>query len=154
MMKRAWCGRVWRCARWPRRRAAQNVEPGRQVFASRCANCHGTGGGGGELGPSILGRIPLRNDAELEAVIREGVSGAGMPAFPNLSKAEAGDLVAFLRTLKPRAGAGPQRTTVALAKRPLVPGVVLNQSDGEMQCSATTARCTCCAKPRAASTAR
>jgi len=112
---------------------AQNVEPGRQVFASRCANCHGTGGGGGELGPSILGRIPLRNDAELEAVIREGVSGAGMPSFANLSKAEAGDLVAFLRTLKPRAGTGPQRTAVALSSGRSLPGVLLNQSDGEMQ---------------------
>jgi alcohol dehydrogenase (cytochrome c) len=112
---------------------AQNVDPGRQVFASRCANCHGTGGGGGELGPSILARIPLRNDAELEAVIREGVSGAGMPAFPTLSKAEAGDLVAFLRTLKPRAGTGPQRMTVAMANGRSLPGVLLNQSDGEMQ---------------------
>ena len=112
---------------------AQNVEPGRQVFAGRCANCHGTTGGGGELGPSILARIPLRNDAELESVIREGVSGAGMPAFPNLSKAEAGDLVAFLRTLKPRAGAGPQRTTVSMTNGRSLAGVVLNQSDGEMQ---------------------
>ena len=112
---------------------AQAAEPGRQVFASRCANCHGTGGGGGELGPSILARIPLRNDAELEAVIREGVSGAGMPSFANLSKTEAIDLVAFLRTLKPRAGTGPQRTTAALANGRSVPGVVLNQSDGEMQ---------------------
>ena len=112
---------------------AQNVEPGRQVFASRCANCHGTGGGGGELGPSILARIPLRNDAELEAVIREGVSGAGMPAFPTLSKAEAGDLVAFLRTLKPRAGTSPERSTVTTATGRSLAGVVLNRSDGEMQ---------------------
>jgi len=133
MMKRAvvWAG-VMVCA-VAAVAPAQNVEPGRQVFASRCANCHGTGGGGGELGPSILARIPLRNDAELEAVIREGVSGAGMPSFANLSKAEAGDLVAFLRTLKPRAGAGPQRTTVALSSGRSVPGVLLNQSDGEMQ---------------------
>ena len=113
--------------------AAQNVDPGRQVFASRCANCHGTGGGGGELGPSILARIPLRNDAELEAVIREGVSGAGMPSFANLSRVEATELVAFLRTLKPRAGSGPQRTTVSLAGGRSVPGVVLNRSDGELQ---------------------
>jgi mono/diheme cytochrome c family protein len=133
---------------------AQNVEPGRQVFASRCANCHGTGGGGGELGPSILARIPLRNDAELEAVIREGVSGAGMPAFPNLSKAEAGDLVAFLRTLKPRAGAGPQRTTVALANGRSLAGVCSTRATARCRCSATTARCTCCANAPAASTAR
>ena len=47
---------------------AQSVEPGRRVFASRCAACHGTEGGGGELGPSIVARIPLRTDADLEAV--------------------------------------------------------------------------------------
>ena len=56
---------------------AQDVEAGRRVFASRCANCHGTEGAGGELGPSIVARVPLRNDQELEAVIREGVSGVG-----------------------------------------------------------------------------
>jgi alcohol dehydrogenase (cytochrome c) len=112
---------------------AQNVEPGRQVFASRCANCHGTLGGGGELGPSILARVPLRNDAELEAVIREGVPGAGMPAFPNLSKAEAGDLLAFLRTLKPRAGSGPERTTVTRDDGRAIAGVILNRAHGEMQ---------------------
>ena len=112
---------------------AQNAAPGRQVFASRCATCHGTDGGGGELGPSILGRVPLRNDAELEAVVRDGLPGAGMPAFSNLSKAEAGDLVAFLRTLKPRAGTGPQRTTVTRDDGRSIAGVILNQADGEMQ---------------------
>ena len=112
---------------------AQNVEPGRQVFGSRCATCHGTEGGGGELGPSIIARVPLRNDAELEAVIREGLPGAGMPAFPNLSKTEAGDLVAFLRTLKPRAGTGPQRTTVTRDDGRTIAGVILNRADGEMQ---------------------
>ena len=112
---------------------AQNSEPGRQVFARSCANCHGTSGGGGEFGPSIVTRIPLRNDADLEALIREGVLGAGMPAFPNLSKAESGDLMAFLRTLKPRAGSGPQRATVSMVTGQSLAGVVLNQSDGEMQ---------------------
>ena len=112
---------------------AQGVEPGRQVFASRCATCHGTEGTGGELGPSIVARIPLRNDQELDAVIREGVTGAGMPAFPNLSRAETTDLVAFLRTLRPRSNAGPRRTTVPLASGRSVEGVVLNQSQGELQ---------------------
>lgn len=112
---------------------AQTVEPGRRVFASRCAACHGTEGGGGELGPSIVARIPLRSDADLEAVIREGLTGAGMPAFPSLSTSEGADLVAFLRTLRPRAGSGPQRTTVTLANGSSISGVVLNQSAGEIQ---------------------
>ena len=105
---------------------AQSVDPGRRVFASRCAACHGTGGGGGELGPSILARIPLRTDADLEAVIREGLPGAGMPAFANLSKSESADLVTFLRTLRPSAGTGASRTSVTLADGGSLPGLVLN----------------------------
>ena len=112
---------------------AQDVESGRAVFASRCAACHGTEGGGGELGPSIVSRIPLRADADLEAVIREGLPGAGMPSFANLSRAESTNLIAFLRTLRPRAGAGPQRTSVVLADGSSLSGVLLNQSVGEMQ---------------------
>ena len=33
---------------------AQAPDAGRQVFATRCAACHGTEGAGGELGPSII----------------------------------------------------------------------------------------------------
>jgi alcohol dehydrogenase (cytochrome c) len=112
---------------------AQSVEPGRRVFASRCAACHGTEGGGGELGPSIVARIPLRTDADLEAVIREGLSGAGMPAFANLTKSESTDLIAFLRTLRPRAGTAPERTSVTLADGSSLAGLALNQSVGELQ---------------------
>jgi alcohol dehydrogenase (cytochrome c) len=112
---------------------AQGTEPGRQVFASRCAACHGTEGAGGELGPSIVARIPLRSDAELEAVVREGLPGSGMPAFASLTGAERTNLVAFLRTLRARAGSGPPRATVKMADGRSIAGVVLNQSDGEMQ---------------------
>jgi alcohol dehydrogenase (cytochrome c) len=112
---------------------AQNVDAGRRVFASRCAACHGTEGGGGELGPSIVARIPLRTDADLDAVIREGLSGAGMPSFANLTKTESADLITFLRTLRPRAGTGSQQATVTLADGSSMSGLVLNQSAGEMQ---------------------
>ena len=67
---------------------AQDVEPGRRVFAGRCASCHGTEGGGGELGPSIVARVPLRTDQDLEAVIREGVPGVGDAGVSELSRAE------------------------------------------------------------------
>jgi alcohol dehydrogenase (cytochrome c) len=112
---------------------AQRIDAGRQVFASRCAACHGTEGGGGELGPSIVARIPLRSDAELDVVVREGLPGSGMPAFPNVSATERTDLVAFLRTLRPRAGTTPPRASVMMTDGRSIAGVVLNQSDGEMQ---------------------
>jgi hypothetical protein len=75
----------------------------------------------------------LRTDTDLEAVVREGLPGAGMPAFSNLSKTESTDLIAHLRTLRPRAGTGPQKASVTLADGPSLSGLVMNQSAGEMQ---------------------
>ena len=119
------------CVRRALRHRTSSPDDG--VFASRCAACHGTEGGGGELGPSIVARIPLRTDADLEAVIREGLPGAGMPSFANLTKTESADLIAFLRTLRPRTGTGSQRASVTLADGSSLSGLVMNQSAGEMQ---------------------
>ena len=113
--------------------AAQPADPGRQIWVSRCAGCHGTDGNGGELGPNIASRIPSRTDQDLSTVIRQGLTTAGMPAFPNLSDTEATDLVRFLRTLRPRAGGGPTRTKVTLASGPALEGLSLNQSSSDLQ---------------------
>src|SRR5689334_10600827 len=86
---------------------AQATDPGRLIFTSRCASCHGSNGGGGELGPSIVMRVPARSDEELTSVIHQGLPTAGMPAFANLSATETRDLIAFLRSLRPREGSGP-----------------------------------------------
>jgi len=113
--------------------AAQPLEPGRQVFVSRCAGCHGSDGNGGELGPGIATRVPSRSDQDLSTLFRQGVPAAGMPAFPNLSETETGDLIRYLRTLKPRDGAGPVRTTVTLAGGRALAGLILNQSTDDLQ---------------------
>ncbi|MEO8257967.1 MAG: PQQ-binding-like beta-propeller repeat protein [Acidobacteriota bacterium] len=113
--------------------AAQTPESGRQVFVGRCAGCHGSDGNGGELGPGIATRVPSRSDQDLATLFRQGVPAAGMPAFANLTETEVRDLTGYLRTLKPRNGSGPVRTTVALAGgRPLA-GLILNQSTDDLQ---------------------
>jgi alcohol dehydrogenase (cytochrome c) len=103
------------------------------MFASRCASCHGTTGDGGELGPSIVMRVPARTDAELTTVIQQGLPTAGMPAFGNLSAPEARDLIAFLRTLRPREGSGPTRTRIVLTTGASLDGLILNQGIDDMQ---------------------
>ena len=113
--------------------SAQNEEPGRQTFVSRCAACHGTDGNGGELGPNIATRVPLRTDQDLTTVIRQGLVAAGMPAFANLSDTERTDLVRFLRALRPRAGSGPARGKATLTGGGVLEGLVLNQSATDMQ---------------------
>ena len=112
---------------------AQTTDAGRLVFASRCASCHGTTGDGGELGPSIVMRVPARTDAELTTVIQQGLPTAGMPAFGNLSAPETRDLIAFLRTLRPREGSGPTRTRIVLTAGATLDGLILNQGIDDMQ---------------------
>src|SRR5438067_9881390 len=89
-------------------------EGGRQVFAARCAGCHGSDGNGGELGPGIATRVPTRTDQELTTLFRQGLPASGMPAFANLSDTDAATLIQFLRTLKPRAGSAPARAKVTV----------------------------------------
>src|SRR5215470_20077830 len=111
---------------------AQTSETGRQVFVSRCAGCHGTDGNGGELGPAVTTRVPLRSDQDLTAVIHDGIPAAGMPAFANLSASDSSDLVRFLRTLKPRNGSAPPRISVTIDGRKLS-GIALNQTQSDLQ---------------------
>src|SRR5437667_12396748 len=82
--------------------AAQSAEPGRQVFVSRCAGCHGSDGTGGELGPAIAARVPSRTDEDLRSLFRQGLPAAGMPAFPSLTDTETGELSGCLRSVRPR----------------------------------------------------
>jgi alcohol dehydrogenase (cytochrome c) len=112
--------------------AANAQDAGRQVFAARCAGCHGSDGNGGELGPGIATRVPTRTDQELTTLFRQGLPASGMPAFANLSETDAAALVPFLRTLKPRAGTAPVRAKVTMGGATLE-GLVLNQSQFDMQ---------------------
>ena len=92
---------------------AQNAEPGRQVFASRCATCHGTEGGGGELGP--VDRRRAFRCATTRSSRRSSAKACRAPAcrrFRTCRTPRPATSWRFLRTLKPRAGTGPQRTTV------------------------------------------
>ncbi len=107
-------------------------DAGRQVFAARCAGCHGSDGNGGELGPGIALRVPTRTDQELTTLFRQGLPASGMPSFANLSEGDAASLIQFLRTLKPRAGSAPARAKVT-AGGVSVEGLVLNQSQFDMQ---------------------
>jgi alcohol dehydrogenase (cytochrome c) len=108
-------------------------DAGTTVFTTHCASCHGTDGNGGELGPNIATRVPLRTDEELTAVVRQGLTAAGMPAFPMLGTGETTALVGMLRTLKPRFGTTPEHREVTLVDGSTLSGLVLNQSLFDLQ---------------------
>ena len=90
---------------------AQDPEPGRQHFESRCTSCHGGDGAGGEHGPAIVFGLRSRSDEQLATIIREGLPTRGMPAF-KLADQEMKELIVFLRTLRPRRGQGPKPAKV------------------------------------------
>jgi PQQ-dependent dehydrogenase (methanol/ethanol family) len=75
------------------------AQGGRELFSAKCAVCHGDGHGT-ERGPNLANsrRVRSRSVAELQAVIRDGVPTAGMPAF-NLPESELKSVTAFVRSL-------------------------------------------------------
>ena len=80
---------------------------GARLHAENCANCHGPGSQGAELGPNLIAKPVLLRSAEFQTVIRDG--RGRMPAFgPVLKPAQLTDLLAWLRLQRPpRAGPPP-----------------------------------------------
>ena len=78
--------------------------PGGPIFAANCATCHGADGRGGEHAPNIATAPEVQHlmDRELAGIIRNGIAGAGMPAFSSLKQQELADVVSYLRVLQGR----------------------------------------------------
>jgi alcohol dehydrogenase (cytochrome c) len=85
---------------------AQTVDPGRKVFETRCARCHGGDGNGGEMGPALPERLATRDAEQLAKLIRDGIPLKGMPPT-DLGDADTADLVKFLRTIERRPETSP-----------------------------------------------
>ncbi|WP_396626044.1 PQQ-binding-like beta-propeller repeat protein [Luteitalea sp.] len=81
---------------------------GKRVFETRCANCHGGDGNGGEMGPAITTRLPALTDADVSTLVRLGRASRGMPA----QAVPQADMAALLRHLR-----AIQRTEPPLPRR-------------------------------------
>lgn len=94
------------------RASGGDVAEGEGIFAQRCAQCHGMLGNGDATLTRALSRLPPeigsfawqaeRTDAQLAAVVREGMVGTPMPPSRDLSPAQVQSVVAYLRTLPMR----------------------------------------------------
>ena len=75
------------------------AEAGKASFAANCGACHGLLGKGGR-GPRVaeVARVRDMSDQKMFEVIRHGVSGTEMMAFP-LPDRQIWELVAFIRSL-------------------------------------------------------
>jgi len=110
----------------------QTPEAGQRLYNNLCASCHGGDGNGGERAPGIVSRLGARNDQELAAFIRAGLPGAGMPGYA-LSGQPMQELIAFLRSFRPRRFTPPRRAKVATEAGVAIEGLVLNEGAGELQ---------------------
>jgi cytochrome c oxidase cbb3-type subunit 3 len=86
----------------PQKNARPVSIPGKQTFASTCANCHGLDGRGGERAPNIAenAKVQRLSDAQIAHIIENGVPGTGMPAFHSLETTDVKAVVTYLRTLQ------------------------------------------------------
>ena len=81
-----------------------DIEDGGRLYQANCARCHGPDGdviSGVNLGRGQFRRVTT--DDEIVRTIISGVAGTGMPPS-NFSEAEAGTLVAYLRSMSTGAG--------------------------------------------------
>ena len=113
-------------------RQAPDPGVGRAAFERTCARCHGADGQGGEMGPGITARIPLRTDQELSALVRDGLPGKGMPPS-RFEETELRALLTFVRTLVPRRGETPARVTLDTSSGAPLTGFLLNRSADDTQ---------------------
>ncbi len=113
-------------------RAPAESAPGAGLFLQRCAACHGTTGASDGPLTQALAQLPAeltsfawhveRSDAQIAAMIRDGVSGTAMPATRDLTPAEVAQLVAHVRRLAledvpvPPAGSDSTNPTVVAAR--------------------------------------
>jgi len=82
---------------------------GQQIFATRCAACHGLDGQGAERGPNLASRRQVQqlSDEALQQILREGIASAGMPSFRSLGDAKILAVVRHLRRLQGHEAALP-----------------------------------------------
>jgi putative heme-binding domain-containing protein len=102
---------------WAQHETAQDLLDGQRFYNERgCANCHGPNG---DLIPGInfsagQFRRPM-TDADLSGIIRKGIPNTPMPAS-NVTEAQAGQIVAYLRSLAASKAAVAVKGDVARGK--------------------------------------
>ena len=106
---------------------------GSRSYEVRCAVCHGSDGNGNERGPTILRFVGSNSDEQVAALIREGRNA--MPPHA-MEDQEMSELLSFVRTLRPpiqRGRGEPEPVSVTLEGGSTLEGLLLNQSNTDLQ---------------------
>jgi cytochrome c oxidase cbb3-type subunit 3 len=90
---------------------------GESLYASTCAFCHGPGGVGTDAAPTLLRGAVMRGDQNGERfkpVLRNGIPGTAMVAFPALKDQDIVDIAAYLHARANAGRGGPRLPETAL----------------------------------------
>lgn len=116
----------------PAPKASQNIDKvGAEVFASRCAMCHGDHRQGNPpTFPSLIGVKQRKSDAEITTLLHNGKGS--MPAFPSLKPEEIAGLLHFLGTspdTTPQSAPPPSAQTMTTPPPATPAGAEVHTSD-------------------------
>jgi len=97
---------------------AQAVAQGKALYDQHCTACHGANAGAGERAPAIVSTATSmrgqRSDAQLMAIVKNGIPGSAMPAWGNrLSDGDIANIGAFIHALRGNALDNPLPGDVA-----------------------------------------
>ncbi|MFT7581389.1 MAG: mono/diheme cytochrome c family protein [Myxococcota bacterium] len=99
--------------------SVETLNRGHQTFGRFCASCHGYDGKANTPAARRLEPRPrdftlaqfkhkstpgeaLPSDSDMANTVRNGVPGTGMPAWPNLSRADLSAVLAYIKVFSPR----------------------------------------------------
>ena len=78
----------------------ESVAAGKEIYAAKCAKCHGANGEGKGRHPSLQTKeVRSASPGELEWLIAHGNRWHGMPGFGNLSQEQRWQLVSYIQSL-------------------------------------------------------
>ena len=78
----------------------ESIAAGKEIYAAKCAKCHGADGEGKGHHPSLQTKeVHSASPGELEWLIARGTRWHGMPAFKRLSQEQRWQLVSYIQSL-------------------------------------------------------
>jgi len=78
----------------------QSIAAGEKIYASKCSNCHGKGGHGTGIVPSLVkGQAQKAKAGELFWFITQGDEDNGMPSWASLSDTQRWQVVTYIKSL-------------------------------------------------------
>lgn len=100
-----------------------STSEGRDIFATRCATCHGDNASGGGTAPTLNSKqfLEAASDPMIRNIVSSGIPGTAMPTWSidfggALTQQQIDAVVSYLRSLEPKAPSIPDWRQAAQAK--------------------------------------